>query len=167
MAEQEPQEPRRAVEDLNFQHLSPEEADRVRDEMRRLAARLRSRASLRQKRAKTGDLDPKKTIRANLKYGGVPLELRHRTRHIKPKIVVICDLSGSMRYMSEFMLTLTYMLQDLVAKARSFIFIDNMVEVTSHFKANRPEVAVERVLRENPRGHYTTDLGYSLKTFFS
>ncbi|PJF42168.1 MAG: hypothetical protein CUN55_10395 [Phototrophicales bacterium] len=167
MAQQEQQDPRRDVEDLHFQHLTPDEAERVRDEMRRLAARLRSRASLRQKRAKSGEIDPKATIRASLKYGGVPLEIKHRTRHVKPKLVVICDLSGSMRYMSEFMLTLTYMLQDLVAKARSFIFIDDMVEVTDHFKESRPEVAVERVLRENPRGYYTTDLGNSLKTFFA
>lgn len=166
MAEQEPQEPVRDVEDLNFQRLTPEEADKVRDEMRRLAARLRSRASLRQKRNKTGDIDPKATIRSNLKYGGVPFEIKHRQKHIKPKLVVICDLSGSMRYMSEFMLTLTYMLQDLVAKARSFIFIDNMVEVTDHFKESRPDVAVERVLQNNPRGYYTTDLGFSLETFF-
>ncbi len=167
LAEQEPNEPVRDVEDLPFQQLSPEDAERIRDEMRRLAARLRSRASLRQKRAKTGQIDPKSTIRANLKYGGVPMELRHRTRHVKPRLVVICDLSGSMRYMSEFMLTLTYMLQDLVAKARSFIFIENMVEVTDHFKVNRPDVAVDKVLRENPRGYYTTDLGYSLATFFN
>lgn len=166
LAEQEPREPRRNVEDLNFQHLTEEEAQRVRDEMRRLAAKLRSRVSLRQKRDKTGTLDPKRTIRHSLKYGGVPFELQHRTRHVKPKLVVICDLSGSMRYMSEFMLTLTYMLQDLVAKARSFIFIDHIVEVTDHFKAARPEDAVERVLTENPRGYYTTDLGYSLGNFF-
>lgn len=166
MAENEPQDPHRDVEDMHFQHLTPDEAEKVRDEMRRLAARLRSRASLRQRRAKSGDIDPKSTIRHNLKYGGVPLELKRRNRHVKPKLVVICDLSGSMRYMSEFMLTLTYMLQDLVAKARSFIFIDDMVEVTDHFKESRPEVAVERVLRDNPRGHYTTDLGHSLNTFF-
>ena len=166
LAEREQHEPRRAVEDLHFQHLSPEEAEKVRDEMRRLAARLRSRASLRQKRARSGEIDPKSTIRHNLKYGGIPLELKKRNRHVKPKLVVICDLSGSMRYMSEFMLTLTYMLQDLVAKARSFIFIGDMVEVTDRFKAHRPELAVERVLRENPRGHYTTDLGHSLNTFF-
>jgi uncharacterized protein with von Willebrand factor type A (vWA) domain len=164
MAERE-RPPRRNVEDLHFQHLTKEDADAVRDEMRRLAARLRSRASLRQKRAKTGQLDPKKTIRANLKYGGVPLELRHRHRHVKPKLAVICDLSGSMRHMSEFILTLTYMLQDLVAKTRSFVFIEDMVEVTHHFNALQPRQAVEKVLIENPRGYYTTDLGNSLMTF--
>lgn len=166
MAERE-RPPQRNVEDLHFQHLTKEDADAVRDEMRRLAARLRSRASLRQKRAKTGQLDPKKTIRANLKYDGVPLELRHRHRHVKPKLAVICDLSGSMRHMSEFILTLTYMLQDLVAKTRSFVFIEDMVEVTHHFNALQPRQAVEKVLIENPRGYYTTDLGNSLMTFFN
>lgn len=166
IAEQEQREPRHDIEELPFQHLSQEDADAIREEMRRLAARLRSRVSLRQKRAKTGTLDPKRTIRANLKYGSVPVELRHREHRVKPKLVIICDLSGSMRHMSEFMLTLTYMLQDLVRKAHSFIFISNMVEVTDHFKEARPQVAVERVLTENPRGYYTTDLGASLETFF-
>lgn len=164
MAEQE-RPPQRDVQDMHFQHLSGEDAEAVRDEMRRLAARLRSSASLRQKRAKTGQLDPKRTIRANLKYGGIPLELQHRTKHVKPRLAVICDLSGSMRHMSEFMLTLTYMLQDLVTRTRSFVFIEDMVEVTHHFKSLQPKQAVEKVLSENPRGYYTTDLGHSLGTF--
>jgi uncharacterized protein with von Willebrand factor type A (vWA) domain len=164
MSEQEP-EARQDVQDLDFQYMTAEQAEQVRDEIRRLAARLRSRAALRQKRANDGQIDPKKTIRHNLRYGGVPMELQHRTHHVKPKVAVICDLSGSMRYMSEFSLTLTYMLHDVVAKTRSFVFIDNMVEVTQHFNAERPEAAVQKVLRENPRGYYSTDLGRSLATF--
>lgn len=160
-----PPDPQKDVLDLDFQHLSADEAEQVRQEIRRLAAKLRSRASLRQKRAQEGNIDPKRTIRHNLRYGGTPLELQHRTRHQKPRVVVICDLSGSMRYMSEFALTLTYMLHDVIQKTRSFIFIDDMVEVSHHFKASRPEVAVATVLGENPRGYYTTDLGGSLVTF--
>jgi uncharacterized protein with von Willebrand factor type A (vWA) domain len=71
-----------------------------------------------------------------------------------------------MRHMSEFILTLTYMLQDLVAKTRSFVFIEQMVEVTPHFQELQPREAVERVLLDNPRGYYTTDLGGSLDVFF-
>lgn len=164
MAEKEP-EPKKDVMDMPFQHLTAEEAEQVRDEIRRLAARLRARVSLRQKHEKDGELDPKQTIRHNLRYGGVPMELKHRHHTVKPRVVAICDLSGSMRYMSEFALTLTYMLQDLVAKARSFIFIDEMKEVTHHFKEHQPRQAVEIVLRENPRGYYSTDLGRSLATF--
>ncbi len=49
---------------------------RLRHEVSRLANRLRSRIALRQKRAKTGQLDAKATIRANLKHGGAPMELQ-------------------------------------------------------------------------------------------
>lgn len=164
MADHEP-EPQQDVLDLDFQYLTPEEAERVREEIRRLAAKLRARAALRQKRNKDGTIDPKRTIRHNLRYGGVPMELQHRIRHVKPRVAAICDLSGSMRYMSEFALTLTYMLHDVIAKTRSFIFIHDMVEVSHHFNAERPDIAVANVLRENPRGYYSTDLGRSLATF--
>ncbi|NLF75196.1 MAG: hypothetical protein GX573_05815, partial [Chloroflexi bacterium] len=58
--------------DRPFGSLSPAEMDILREQVRRLAARLRSRAALRQKRGARGKLDPKATIRANLRYSGVP-----------------------------------------------------------------------------------------------
>ncbi|NJL93602.1 MAG: hypothetical protein HC915_07660 [Anaerolineae bacterium] len=61
VAEQEP-EPKPDVMDMPFQQLTPEEANLVRDEIRRLAVRLRARAALRQRRASDGQLDPKRTI---------------------------------------------------------------------------------------------------------
>src|SRR5262249_910749 len=110
MADQPPPEPQDLM-NMPFQYLNSEDAHAVRDEVKRLAARLRSRAALRQKHAKEGKLDPKATIRANLRYGGVPMEIRHRDHHLKPRLVIICDISTSMRYCSEFMLTLIYELQ--------------------------------------------------------
>lgn len=149
-----------------FRNLSQEEAEALRDEVKRLAARLRSRAALRQKHAKAGNPDPKGTIRANLRYGGTPIELQWRDKKLKPRLVVVCDISTSMRYCSEFMLTLIYELQDQVAKARSFIFIDDLHEISDYFKAKRPDAAVQDVLTDHPPGSYNTDLGNSLKTFF-
>ena len=111
--------------DRPFRALSDREMDLLRKEVRRLANRLRSRIALRQKRAKTGQLDAKATIRANLKHGGVPMEIKHRDHRLKPKLVVICDISTSMRYCSELMLSLVYALQDLVTKTHAFAFISN------------------------------------------
>jgi uncharacterized protein len=149
-----------------FQYLSSEDVDQLRDEVKRLAARLRSRAALRQKRAKDGNPDPKGTIRNNLRYGGVPLEIKYRHRHVKPRLVLICDISTSMRYCSEFMLTLLYELQDQVSKTRSFIFIDDMHEISDFFKEERPQEAVQNVLNTHRPGSYNTNLGQSLQTFF-
>jgi uncharacterized protein len=146
-----------------FSHLSESEARALREQVQRMAAQLRSRASLRHKKGRAGTLDAKRTIRANQRYGGVPLEIHLKTKRLKPKLALICDVSTSVRYCSEFMLRLIYELQDQVSKARSFIFISDLTEITAYFSAERPDAAVERVLSDNQPGYYNTNLGTSLE----
>ena len=164
MAEREPRE-RPDLLDAPLHRLSSGDIEDVRDEVRRLAARLRTRAALRQKRAKSGQFDPRKTIRKNMRYGGVPMEAQFRVRHKKPSLILICDLSTSMRYAVEFLLTLVYELSDQVRRARSFIFIHDLVDVSTTLAESPPREAVARVMAENPPGYYSTDLGNSLSSF--
>jgi uncharacterized protein len=166
VAEQEPHPV--SMQDLMerpFQSLSEAEADQLRTQVRRLAAQLRNRAALRYRRGRDGLLDPKATLRANLRFGGIPVEIKHRHRQLKPKLLLICDISTSMRAVVEFLLTLIYELQDQVARARSFAFIDDISEITEEFSQARPQVAIERVLKRMPAGYYNTDLGFSLSHF--
>ena len=120
---------------------------------------------LRQKKAKTGQLDAKATIRANLKHGGVPFDIKHRDRTLKPKLVVICDISTSMRHCTELMLSLLYELQDQVSKSHAFAFIDHLEYITPDFQGNRANEAIQQVLIRMPPGYYSTDLGHSLQNF--
>jgi uncharacterized protein with von Willebrand factor type A (vWA) domain len=192
MADQPPRRPGSDLMHRPFRDLSQAEADELRTQVRRLAARLRSRAALRHKRAKSGVLDAKRTIRANLRYGGVPLDgcwtpnapsAPTCATGVCPSIYAtntaisspnwlssvtspICDVSTSVRHCAEFMLHLIYELQDQVAKARSFAFISDMVDISQDFTDYQPEVAVEQVLTRMPPGFYNTDLGYSLNSFF-
>ena len=149
----------------SFGALSEREIDQLRHHVRRLAARLRSRAALRQRRGKRGVLDAKRTIRANLRHANVPIELKHKRRHLKPKLVLICDVSTSVRPVVEFMLRMVYELQDQIHSAHSFVFIDDIIDVSAEFAQRRPELAVERVLEDNPPGYYNTNLGFSLDHF--
>lgn len=155
-----------AVDLMNrpFKSLDDREVDLLREQVRRLAAQLRSRIALRQKRGKTGTLDIKKTIRTNLRYGGVPMELKFKTRHLKPKLVLICDVSTSMRAVVEFLLQMVYHLQDQVASAHSFAFIDDLDDISDDFAEHTPDVAIEVVLTRLQPGYYNTDLGNSLNT---
>jgi uncharacterized protein with von Willebrand factor type A (vWA) domain len=164
MANKEP-EPKPDLLDVPFSMLGQEEVDQIRDEIRRLAARLRSRAALRQKHAKAGSPDPRKTMRANMRYAGVPMELKYRTRHVKPCLVLICDVSTSVRYCAEFLLTMVYELQDQVARTNSYIFIHDLVDISMEFNEHEPQEAVRNVLQGNPPGYYNTDLGNSLNSF--
>ncbi|MBI3761702.1 MAG: VWA domain-containing protein [Chloroflexi bacterium] len=148
-----------------FNSLTESEARELRKQVSRLAARLRAKASLRQKHGKGPTLDAKRTIRANVRFGGVPFDIRHKRRHLKPKLAIICDVSTSMRQVVDFLLRLVYEMQDQIAKARSFAFIDHVEEISDEFTAGRPDVAVPKVLHQIPPGYYNTDLGSSLDQF--
>jgi uncharacterized protein with von Willebrand factor type A (vWA) domain len=148
-----------------FNDLTQAEARELRRLVGRLAARLRTRAALRQKKGDGKTLDAKTTLRANLRTGGVPFALRWKKRHLKPKFALICDVSTSMRPVAEFMLRLMYDMQDQVAKARSFAFNDHLEEVSDEFICGRPDEAIPLVLHRIPPGYYATDLGHSLDNF--
>jgi uncharacterized protein with von Willebrand factor type A (vWA) domain len=145
--------------------LSDRELDRLRKEVQRLAAALRTRAALRQKKAKSGALDAKSTIRANLKHGSVPFQIKQKDHTLKPKLVVICDISTSMRPISELMLSLLYAMQDQISKTHAFAFIDHLEYISPDFSIREAREAVGIVLERMPPGHYNTDLGYSLENF--
>ncbi len=148
-----------------FHALSDEDKKILQREVKRLAAMLRTRIALRQKRAKSGQLDPKATIRRNLKYHGVPMEILHKDRTRKPKIVVICDISTSMRFCSELMLSFLYALQGQVRKTHAFAFIDHLEYISEDFSGSNADEAIASVLWRMPSGHYNTDLGWSLQNF--
>ena len=152
--------------DRPFEMLDPRETRDMRAVVSRLAARLRSRLALRQKRGKSGTLDAKGTIRANLRYGGVPMRVRHRTRHLKPRLVVFCDRSRSTEQVMTFLLLLLYSLHDQVSRTRSFAFIDQLFDISIYFSESRPDEAVRKVMEEiYPRRSYSTDLGAALNEF--
>jgi uncharacterized protein len=150
-----------------FQALSDADKQLLQNEVKRLAAALRTRIALRQKRAKNGQMDPKATIRASLKYHGVPMEIKHKDRVKKPKIVVICDVSTSMRFCSELMLSFLFALQGQVRKTHAFAFIDHLESISEDFSGSNADEAIQSVLWRMPSGHYNTDLGWSLNDFNS
>jgi uncharacterized protein with von Willebrand factor type A (vWA) domain len=164
-AEVEPRPTAGELMGVPFERLREGEAHALRHEVARLAARLRSRASLRYRRSGRGRLDARRTLRWNLRHDGVPVELRLRKKKRKPSVILICDVSTSMRPVAEFMLRLIYELQDQVARARSFAFNDDLHEVSAIMAQRRPADAVHEVLTRIPAGYYATDLGRSLESF--
>jgi len=165
LSEQPPEDVLDGLYNRPFQALSDADKKLLQREVQRLAAALRTRIALRQKRAKSGQLDPKATIRANLKYQGVPMEIRHRDRVRKPKLVVLCDISTSMRFCSELMLSFLFALQGQVHKTHAFAFIDHLEFISDEFDHRDADQAIRAVLVRMPGGYYNTDLGRSLADY--
>ncbi|MSP62636.1 MAG: VWA domain-containing protein [Myxococcales bacterium] len=126
-----------------FSQMSEEELARLRDEVARLCRKLRQMASLRRKVERRGRLDARRTIRRSLRTGGVPFELKHRRRRVdRPRLVVLCDISDSVRNVSRFMLQFAYTLQDQFAQVRSFVFVSDLGETTDLFREHEIDRAI-------------------------
>jgi len=129
--------------------LTPLEIKEMREIVNRFGQKLKSRISLRKKRVKRGGIDIKRTFRTNLQYGGVPFKLFYKTKKIdRPQLVVMVDVSRSVNQYSRFMLLLTYSLQSLFSKVRTFAFISNMVEITDLFREMDPERAINSLFTD-------------------
>ncbi|PDW04491.1 VWA domain-containing protein [Candidatus Viridilinea mediisalina] len=155
-----------ALLDLPFDRIDERDLEDLRKIVARLVARLRTRLALRQRRGRTGTLDAKTTIRTNQRFGGIPMVLRHRKRHLKPKLVIFCDRSVSTQQVMSFMLLLIYSLHDQLSRTRSFAFIDHLYDISIYFNEARPEVAINQILEQiHPTRSYSTDLGQALREF--
>jgi len=118
--------------------LSREEVARTEAAVRRLAERLRERLGRRERSRRRGALHVRRTLRRNLAWGGVPARLVFRARRRqRPDVMVLCDVSDSVRHVSRLMLLFLHTLQTVFARVRSFVFVSDLGEVTDAFRAEK------------------------------
>lgn len=121
---------------------------RVREIVQKIARKLAARHARRSRRKRRGMLDVRRTMRHNAAYGGVLFEPVWRTEVVdRPRVIVICDVSGSVSAYARFLLLFVYSLQELMSGLRSFAFISDLVEVSDLFAAMPVERAVDEVIR--------------------
>ncbi len=117
-----------------FDQLSAAEIGEVRAAVRRLVERLRGREAVRRRRAARGKIASGATIRRSFQTFGVPIHPALRARRPRrPKLVVLCDISESVRTVARLLLELAYLAQSLFADTRSFVFVSELGETTGLF----------------------------------
>jgi uncharacterized protein with von Willebrand factor type A (vWA) domain len=98
-------------------------------------------------RRRRAHVDVRRTMRASLQTGGVPVELRFRPqRPRRPELYVLCDVSTSVTSASVFFLSVLHALHDAFRKLRSFVFIERISEVTEIFERERNFKAVNEAI---------------------
>ena len=118
--------------------VAREEAVRVEQAVRRLAERLRARLVRRDRSRRRGALAVRRTLRRNLGLGGLPARLLFRRRRPqRPEVMVLCDVSESVRHVTRLMLLFLFTLQSLFTRVRTFVFVSDLAEVTAALKAER------------------------------
>ncbi|HMM89556.1 vWA domain-containing protein [Bradyrhizobium sp.] len=144
--------------------IEPRQVEQMRHLIRQIARRLRERYSKPRKRQRRGHLDVRRTIRRNAAWGGVPFLTAWKRRHRdKPKIVALCDVSGSVARVSDFFLLLIHSLHEVVDDVRSFAFSGHLIEVSDILESKSPEEAMAEIMSKV--GFGSSDYGSSLADF--
>jgi uncharacterized protein with von Willebrand factor type A (vWA) domain len=101
-------------------------------------------------RRRRAHVDVRRTMRASLQTGGVPVELKYRPqRPRRPELYVVCDVSTSVTSASVFFLSVMHALHDAFRKMRSFVFVERVSEVTDVFARERRFSAVSDAISKD------------------
>jgi len=133
----------------DLKKISPEEWPEVIRLIRRLSQRLASQVTRRYRAARRrGGLDMRSTLRKNLRYGGVLVDRSYRSRRKgRPRIVLLCDISGSMLKYSEFIWQFVYGLSSVVSGIKTFAFGEALIPLTGKFRKGQTfEIMVKEAL---------------------
>lgn len=123
------------VEEIDLMHATRTDLRNLEHVIEPLTRKLAARLAQRRRKASRGRLDFRKTVRASLATGGVPIEPRFRhVRPHRPELFLLCDVSGSMATFARFTLQFTYAMGTQFSKLRAFVFVDAVDEVTDHLK---------------------------------
>ena len=132
--------------------------------VRDLAKKLASRYGRNRKRDRKGVLDTRRTMRRNMAFDGIPFRTVWKREKIdKPRVMAICDVSGSVSSVSRFLLMFLYCLTDVMSDIRSFAFSSNLEEVSRILEKEDTEEAITQILERI--GFGSTNYGLSLADF--
>jgi uncharacterized protein with von Willebrand factor type A (vWA) domain len=111
--------------------LSARDVAEARELVRELGARLRGRLARRERALRRGRLDLRRTLRAAVGTGGVPLRLRRRGRRPgRADLVALCDLSGSVAAASELLLGLVAPAAHYFRRVHLYAYVDRLCPVS-------------------------------------
>ncbi len=141
------------------------------DSIRRLIRSLHGAPRARRKLAARGTVDAARTMRANLRYDGVPFRpITVAKVTDRPSLLLLADVSLSVRTAARFTLQLVHGLQSMVSHVRSFAFVSDLVEITDLFAEHPPEDALSLVVSGLSAGGVLdvdadSDYGTAMRTF--
>jgi uncharacterized protein with von Willebrand factor type A (vWA) domain len=145
----------------DFARLTPDELS----QLRALTLTPPRRASRRRFRHPRGtELDVRATLRRARRSGGEPMYPVRRRHRVRPRrVVLICDISGSMESYARVYLQLLW--SGVRDRAEAFVFATRLTRLTRSLQGASPDVALERAGKRAPDWSGGTRIGAALKTF--
>jgi uncharacterized protein with von Willebrand factor type A (vWA) domain len=151
----------------DFSEMGVEESRAIARAILLIATKIATQISRRKKLGRKGNvIDPRWTMRKNMKYGGEIIDLVTRKRRIKKtKVVLLCDVSGSMDCYSRFLIQFMYGLQNELWGVETFVFSTSLSRITHLIRTKNIVNALEKISGNILGWSGGTNIGRSLHTF--
>ena len=159
--------PMEGLNEKDFSEMGIEESRAISQAILLIASKIATQMSRRKKRGVKGsEIDPRWTMRRSLKYGGDVVELVPRRRRIKKtRVVLLCDVSGSMDCYSRFLIQFMYGLQNELWGVETFVFSTSLTRITHLIRTRDIGKALERISGSVRGWSGGTNIGRSLNQF--
>ena len=159
--------PQELLNRKDFSEMGVEESRAIARAIMLIATKIATQISRRKKIGRKGNtVDPRWTMRKSMKYGGEIVELVLRKRRIKKtKVVLLCDVSGSMDCYSRFLIQFMYGLQNELWGVETFVFSTSLSRITHLIRTKDIGNALEKISGSILGWSGGTNIGRSLHTF--
>jgi uncharacterized protein with von Willebrand factor type A (vWA) domain len=135
------------LKSARLSNLERRDMDRMRVLVRQMAKKLAARYAQTRRVRLRGVLDTRRTLQRNMGWGGVPFVTAWKQKRIeKPRVMVLCDVSGSVAAMSQFLLMFLYALNEALSDIRSFAFAGSLIEVSDILEKEPVEQAISKIM---------------------
>src|SRR6202790_3448524 len=152
------------LKSARLSNLERRDLDRMRILVRAMAKRLAARYAMTRRRRLRGQLDARRTLRRNMGWGGIPFITVWKQRRIeKPRVMVLCDVSGSVAAMAQFLLMFMYAINEALSDIRSFAFAGSLIEVSDILEKEPVEQAISKIMQTI--GYGSSNYGNSFADF--
>jgi uncharacterized protein with von Willebrand factor type A (vWA) domain len=151
----------------DMKQIGKSDLPKVTNLLKSLSRKLASKISRRYRISKKADkLDLRRSIKGSVRYGGIIFKLYYKQKRIqKPKLLLICDVSGSMSRYAAFVIQFIYGLSAAVKNIESFIFAEELEYVTPFFDSRKPfEDTMITLMKKSHIWGKGTNLGAALAT---
>ncbi|MGI8485957.1 MAG: vWA domain-containing protein, partial [Thermomicrobiales bacterium] len=156
-----------ALRKKDFSQLTPEEIAEARRIIEGMTWKLGTRQTRRRERAKHGEfIDHRATLRSAMKQGGLPLDLKWRTKKERMRpLVLICDISGSMDRYARLLLRFVHALEHGLDSVEVFVFGTRLTRITRELRRRDVDGAIAEVVASVDDWSGGTRIGEAIKTF--
>ncbi len=135
------------LKSARLSNLERRDLDRMRVLVRQMAKKLAARYAKTRRRRLRGQLDTRRTLRRNMGWGGIPFITVWKQKRIeKPRVMVLCDVSGSVAAMAQFLLMFMYSINEALSDIRSFAFAGSLIEVSEILEKQPVEEAITKIM---------------------